>query len=156
VLLDKQPAARISGFKSEDRDSILESIEVHGRLGLPSRGGMSIAERIGEVPVHLGGGATDEQATVLFQNREVLAPVLARLRIPEMDWLLAEDENYTSILPTEPAESSETLAPSFPHTPSTREETFDARSAVAPSRARGVFEDVWDLLRRSAGFGGVK
>lgn len=156
VLLEGQPAAWISGFKAEDRDSILESIELHGRLGVPSRGGMSIVERIGEVPILVGRLAPDELSAVLFQNREVLAPILARLRIPELEWLLAEDENYSSILPTEPTQSGPIPPLSLPQSAGVKEETFNASSAVTSLRSHGMLEDVWDLLRRSAGFGGLK
>jgi hypothetical protein len=97
VLLDGHPALVVSGLKAEDQEAVMESVELYGRLGVPSTGGMSLAERIGEIPVRPGAAAVDELATVLYQNREILAPLVARLKnMPGSDWLLAEDEEYGS------------------------------------------------------------
>lgn len=156
VLLNEQPVLRVGGFRDEDRGSIVESVEMHGRLGVPSRGGLSISERIGEVPVRVGDAITDNLAAILFQNREVLAPILARLPIPEMDWLLAEDENYGSTVRQERTEEDEIPVSSLPHVRVGAEEIFDARTAVDPSRPWERINDAWERLTRSAGFGGSK
>ena len=37
-------------------------------------------------------------ATLLFQNREALAPLVARLGMPGDDWLLTEEEEFKKVL----------------------------------------------------------
>lgn len=101
VLLDGHPALFVTGIGAEECEPVVESVELHGRLGLASRGGMTLAERIGEIPVRLGAATVDPLANALFQNREILAPLVARTektkKTPLSDWLLAEDEDYGNV-----------------------------------------------------------
>ena len=97
VLLDDHPALFATDLKPEQQDDFIESVNLHGRLGVPSKGGLNLAERIGEIPIRSAATVDDEIAAALFQNREVLAPLVARLGMPGSEWLLTEEEAFKDL-----------------------------------------------------------
>ncbi len=148
VLLDDHPALSVADLKPEEQVNVIDSVNLHGRLGIPSKGGLSLAARIGEIPVRGAAVSGDQLSTVLFQNREVLAPLVARLGMPASEWLLTEEEDFDD-LPADVAESSQPsqipaqalLSQLAKSKKAASEEVFDAKEAVdmpsgAPSRAQ--------------------
>ncbi len=93
VMLDDQPALFVADVPPEQQADVMESVNLHGRLGVASRVGLSLVERIGEIPVRHAAPVDDGLATALFQNRTVLAALIARHQMPGADWLLPQDED---------------------------------------------------------------
>ncbi len=105
ISLDDQPALYVRDLSREQQADVIESVGLHGRLGVPSKGGLSVRERIGEIPVRGAETVEDAMSAALFQNREVLAPLVARLGMPGSEWLLAEEEAFKDMSPIPHAES---------------------------------------------------
>ena len=93
VMLDDQPALLVADVAPEQQADVMESVNLHGRLGVPSRAGLSLIERIGEIPIRDARPVDDGLAAALFQNRAVLAALIARHQMPGADWLLAQEED---------------------------------------------------------------
>jgi len=135
IMLDDHPVLTVSGFRLEERDSIIESVNLYGRLGVPSRAGMSLKDRIGEIPIRTAAPA-DPTAFCLFQNREALAPLIARHKMPGSKWLLADEEELSEIrLDIDSTQDSTRLTPTELRSQFVEdanidaEEIFDARKA---------------------------
>ncbi len=153
VSLDEHPALVVTGLKPEELPALVESVNIHGRLGVPSKGGMSLKERIGDIPFRAVTTTEDELAAALFQNREALAPLLARHGMPGADWLLAEEEEFKSE-PIDPPRAEENRRPMIGvrselsgglKTPV--EEVFDARQAEDPPSAGVNNTQLKELLK---------
>jgi hypothetical protein len=104
-------------------------------------GGMTVVQRIGEIPVRMEAAALDGLAAVLFQNREILAPLLARdpKGMPGSDWLLTEDGEFgNAVSPIEPDRTPAKNLRSAVIDPGAQivDELFDAKGAV-PSTVGG-------------------
>jgi hypothetical protein len=140
IMLDDQPVLTVSGFRSEECDSIIESVNLYGRLGVPSRAGMSLKDRIGEIPIRTAAAPADQTASCLFQNREVLAPLIARHKMPGSKWLLTDEEELSEIrLDIDSTQDSTRRTPSELRSQFAKdanidaEEMFDARKASEAS-----------------------
>lgn len=157
ILLNESPALFVNDLKSEEQENLIESVNLHGRLGVPSKGGLSIKERIGEIPVRSAATLEDEMAASLFQNREVLAALVARLGMPGSEWLLTEEEQFKDL----PRDSDKVSQPSRRPARDVRsdltistgvstEEVLDARQAVDELSAVSNRTELMELLKSEA------
>jgi hypothetical protein len=96
VRLDEHAAVLIGNLRPREMQMVLNSVNRWGRLGRPSTGGLSLLERIGEIPVDTESEHGDLE-TVLFRNREALVPIIARLGMPGDEWLLPEEEEFPAL-----------------------------------------------------------
>lgn len=155
VLLDEHPALIVDDLEPQEREDLIESVNLHGRLGVPSRGGLSLKDRIGEIPVRSAASFEDEMAAALYQNREVLAPLVARLGMPGSDWLLVEEEEFKDRLRGSDNLSGKSRRPARDvradlaiRSEARTEELFDARQAV--ELLSGVSGILKELLKSEA------
>jgi hypothetical protein len=97
VQLDGNPAILIGHIGSSEMQTVLDSVNDYGRLGVPNSGGLSLLERIGDIPIRSQTEDFSELATALFRNREALIPLVARLGMPGDELLLPDEEEFPSI-----------------------------------------------------------
>jgi len=94
VSLDSQPAVIVSAVEPQLQNAVLKSVNGLGRLRHARTLDESVLDRIRDIPIR-DAGQIDETAAALLQNREALAAVIARLRIPGGEWLFADDDQET-------------------------------------------------------------
>jgi hypothetical protein len=97
VRLDGNPAILVCNLAPPELQTILDSVNRYGRLGVPRTGGLSLLERIGNIPIYTETKMGAELATALFRNREALIPLIARLGMPGSEWLLPDEEEFPPI-----------------------------------------------------------
>jgi hypothetical protein len=156
LLLDGHPAVVLDGIDPARREAMIRSLNAHGRLGVPARGGMTVLERIGEIPIREMDPLADELTAALYQNREALAPLVARLGMPGSDWLLRDDEDrFARAAPpagpgVNPSALAEIRARLAAAAFDVDEEVVDATGAVEdPARAAERMQAQWNTLLQS-------
>jgi len=96
VQLDGNPAISVANIEPSKMQTVLDSVNDFGRLGVPSTGGLSLLARIGDIPIHSQTEDFSELAAALFRNREALIPLVARLGMPGDELLLPDEEDFPS------------------------------------------------------------
>lgn len=93
VLLDDQPAARVTVANLEMRQIVVDSLVGHGRLGVAQRVNATLIERLSSIPIRCSAKPETEKTFAIRRNVEILAPILARVGLPGYEWLSDRSAN---------------------------------------------------------------
>lgn len=88
IRLDGHPVLHVCDLSDAERNLVLDSVNSHGRLGLPGADGMTLRQRIEQLEVQVESSRDNRLQLALFRNREALLPLIAKLGLPGGDWLL--------------------------------------------------------------------
>ncbi|HEX9921929.1 MAG TPA: hypothetical protein VGD99_04655, partial [Anaerolineae bacterium] len=97
IQLSGNPAILVSNLASTDIQAISDAVNDYGRLGMPSSEGLSLLERIGDIPIRSQTEDFSELAAALYRNRQALIPLVARLGMPGEELLLPDEEEFPPI-----------------------------------------------------------
>lgn len=131
VRLDGTAVLQVDDLNEEDTRAVLKAVNGYGRLGAPSQGGLSLIERLSDLPVPKEQ-SLDQTAEYLYRNREALYPLIARYRTKGLEWLLPDSEEYSRVSANIDAGSAPSTAPGAlrPTAPTVaQEKVFSARRA---------------------------
>lgn len=93
LTLDGTPVASICTISDADRHLVERGADAYGRLGKPLAGVQSLLERLGDVPIQTVEHEDNGLATLFYQNRVVLAALVARYGMPGQDHFLKKAES---------------------------------------------------------------
>lgn len=95
ILLQGVPACVVSGLTEQGSAAVADSIDRYGRLGVASRGGLTVLDRVKAIEVSTEQRKeVDELAEMLCRQHDVLIPLLARYGIPGGKQLIPQEEAY--------------------------------------------------------------
>ncbi|HPG41521.1 MAG TPA: hypothetical protein PLP19_10390 [bacterium] len=95
VKIDNQGVLKIYNLNKESIERILQTINNYGRLGIST--GLSVYQRLIDIPLHNQNVDQVEIAKYFNQNRYVLIPLMARIDFPGKNVLLPVDKKLPPI-----------------------------------------------------------
>ncbi len=99
ITIDGRAVANLSIADEADRALVQRSLGAYGRLGKPLAGAQPLLERLGDIPIQTVEQEESQLATLLYQNRGVLACLAARFGMPGQDLLLGESHGSRNPVP---------------------------------------------------------
>ena len=134
INLDAHAALILSGLGPQEMQMVLDTVNGYGRLGVPKVSGQSLRDRIGDIQIDVEVAEEDEIAKILYRNREVLAPLLARFGVPEYPWLMPTSETLPKVgqplIPGLQNGKGAEAAKPYKHVEQAKRDTFIAEGAI--------------------------
>jgi hypothetical protein len=97
IRLDGNPAVIVYDLAPSDMQAVSDTVRKYGRLGIATTHGLSLLQRIGDIPISGGAESGDALKDALVRNKNALIPLVARFGLPGSEWLLSNDEEFPEV-----------------------------------------------------------